>query len=159
MERFDKNEAMMWLDMAHTYALHNSGCTKVQVGAAIVNEIKNGISFGANVTAPNKCQTSGCLRVAKYGDNAKKHRLPGDCRAVHSEVEAIIAANTDLRGCTIYVTRYPCEACARAICLAGITSVVYGRAQEISAETLDIFNYYMVDVHHVKDWSAEDITT
>jgi deoxycytidylate deaminase len=60
---------------------------------------------------------------------------------------------------SIYVTRYPCEACARAIVAAGIKHVYYGRQQEISDETKLIFATAGVEVVWVKTWTAEDILT
>ena len=144
-----------WLDMANVYAGIMSGCTKVTVGSVIV---KNGraLSYGANRAVPDLCQFRGCLRVEKYGDNDKTHRSPADCRAIHSEIDAICNAREDLRGATIYVTRYPCEACARAIVSAGIMRVVYGRQQKISDETDRIFADGGVNVIWDKDWDAPD---
>lgn len=144
-----------WLDIADHYAKTASGCTKVQVGSVIV---KNGniVSFGANRTFPDLCKARGCLRVEKYGNNDKTHRGPSDCRALHSEVDAICNAPVYLTGATIFVTRYPCEACARAIASAGIKEVVYGRNQKISEETEAIFERYGIDVVWVKEWDAPD---
>lgn len=145
-----------WLDMANIYAGIMSGCTKVTVGAVIVNNDR-AVSFGANRAVPDLCQTRGCLRVEKYGDNNKTHRSPADCRAIHSEVDAICNAREDLKGTTIFVTRYPCEACARAIVSAGISRVIYGRQQSISEETAHIFEDADVDVVWNKDWDAPDV--
>ena len=136
-----KDPIMLYLKAAGAYAKEYSGCTKVSVGCCIV---KNDtiISMGANRACPNLCKTKGCLRVAKYGDNSKEHRNPDDCRAIHSEADAIAKAarnGISVAGATMYVTRYPCEACARLIAAAGIKVVVYGRQQGISAMTEEIF--------------------
>lgn len=153
------NLKFMELDMAHRYAMTCSGCIKVQVGSTITKD-RRIISFGANRTIPNLCGSlRGCLRVEKYGDNSKEHRNPADCRAIHSEVDAICNAakggiSTD--GATIYVTRYPCEACARVIVSAGIKTVVYGRKESISDETRKIFESNHVECYHFADWNAED---
>lgn len=146
-----------YLDMAHTYARGRSGCTKVTVGSVITDEQGSILAFGANASIPNLCRRQGCLRVTKYGNNAKEHRLPSDCRAVHSEVDAICHLEKSARGGRIYVTRYPCEACARAIVAAGISHVYYGRKQEISEETKAIFKSEDVTVCHVSMWDAEDV--
>ena len=42
----------------------------------------------------------------------------------HAEYKAIIGGPS-VRGCTLYVTQYPCERCAKVIVQAGITKVVY----------------------------------
>lgn len=146
-----------WLSMADTYAKAMSGCTKVQVGAVIVKD-NRAIGFGANRAIPDLCRYRGCLRVELYGDNDKTHRSPTDCRAIHSEIDAICNAVERVDGASIYITRYPCEACARAIVAAGITRVYYGREQEISKVTQQIFNTADVRVVHVKDWIAPDKT-
>ena len=43
----------------------------------------------------------------------------------HAEYKAIIGIPPSVRDCTLYVTKYPCYECARAIVQAGITKVVY----------------------------------
>lgn len=144
-----------WLDMADYYANRMSGCRKVTVGSIIV---KHGsvIGMGANRAFPDLCKARGCLRVEKYGNNDKTHRGPADCRALHSEIDAICNLNASAHGATIYVTRYPCESCARAIVSVGIKTVVYGRSQEISDEAYRIFEAGHVAVIWVNDWDALD---
>ena len=44
----------------------------------------------------------------------------------HAELNAILNRNsTDLGGCTIYTTLFPCNECAKAIIQSGITEVVF----------------------------------
>lgn len=154
------NLTKRYLDLANLYAKQFSQCKKVQVGSVIVDDsIDNNrlISLGTNITIPFNCKACGCLREQKYGENSKLHRNPEDCRAVHSEVNAILNAKTDVAGKSIYITRYPCEACARAIVNAGISRVFYGRAQKISEETAKIFYAYGVECYHIHDWEEEDV--
>lgn len=150
-------ETNFYLTAAQQYANNNTTCLKVAVGCVIVP--KDGIAvFGANRSVDLDCTVSGCLRVQKYGENSKQHRNPSDCRAVHSEVDAITRAATwgiPTVGAVAYVTRYPCEACARALVAAGISEVVYGRKAEISEETEAIFGYNGVKVTHAK-WDFDD---
>lgn len=151
----------MYLDIANRYAASHSGCSKVTVGAVIVKNYgktnENIISIGANRAIPNLCLTArGCLRVELYGDDSKNHRLPSDCRALHSEVDAISKAGQDLTGCDIFVTRYPCEACARAIIASGIKRVWWGREQDISEQTRHMFETYNIEYHWLRDWTEED---
>ena len=147
-----------YLDMAYKYADCMSGCRKVAVGSVIV---KNGSirSFGANQAIPDLCRgVGGCLRVAKYGNNSKEHRNPADCRAIHSEIDAICMAakmGNDIDGSTIYVTRYPCESCAKAIVAAGIKTVYYGGTAQISPETQEIFETYGVDCYFIDNWRED----
>lgn len=146
------------LALASVYAKMHSGCTKVAVGSIIYNG-KIMLSAGANKTDLNLCKSVGCLRLQRYGDNGKAHRNPDDCRAIHSEIDAIAQAGQNLMGAAIYVTRYPCEACARAIVAAGISTVVYGRKQKVSPMTQRIFEGNNVDVIHIWDYEEDDVTT
>lgn len=152
------NKNMLYLKMAGEYAKNHTGCTKVSVGSCI--RTKTGIIvFGANRAIPDLCKTQGCLRIEKYGNNSKAHRNPEDCRAIHSEADAISKAARDgvvLEGATIFVTRYPCEACARLIVSAGIKKVVYGRNQLVSQMTSQIFQEAKVTCHNFKDYMEED---
>lgn len=147
-----------YLDLAYAYAQKKSGCNKVAVGSLIS---KNGsvVSMGANRTMPDLCKCRGCLRVEKYGDDSKSHRNPEDCRAIHSEVDAITSAaknGINVEGAIIYVTRYPCEACARAVISAGIDTVIYGGTAEISEQTKQLFDFYNVECIHVKNWKEDN---
>ena len=145
------------LKIAQNYADINSGCLKVHVGCLITKD-SNIIALGANRCLPNFCITArGCLRVELYGENSKEHRNPEDCRAIHAEIDAIAHSREPLVGSTIYVTRYPCEACAKAIVSAGIAKVVYGRQQPISEYTRKIFEHYNIDVYHYKAFDSPDV--
>ena len=146
------------LDLAYSYANMMSGCRKVAVGSAIV---KDGviIGMGANKAIPDLCNTPmGCLRVAKYGNDSKQHRDPADCRAIHSEIDAICMvakAGISTDGASIYVTRYPCESCAKAIVASGIKTVYYGGTTKISPATQEIFETYGVDCYFIDNWKED----
>ena len=155
-----ETKSTMYLELAGKYAKHMSGCTKVKVGSCIV---KNGniVAMGANRAVPDTCKYRGCLRVELYGNNSKEHRNPGDCRAIHSEIDAISQAarnGVSLEGATIYVTRYPCEACARAIIASGISYIVYGRNQPMSGITRKMLDSARVCYANDKSYTEEDTT-
>lgn len=143
------------LDIAQAYADRYSGCRKVSVGCAIVDGDRI-VSLGANRSIPDLCKRRGCLRVEKYGEDSKSHRLPSDCRAIHSEVDAIIKAAQNLKGFSAYVTRYPCEACARALITAGIGRVYYGGSASISKETEQMLEDSGVLVMKVDSWKTDN---
>lgn len=166
----DRNLAHQILDRANLYALKNSGCNKVQVGSAILTtdvQVRSAILttagsliFGSNYVIGNLCVIKGCQRIELYGEDSKNHRLPSDCRSLHSEINAIctaVANGKSTYNAKIYITRYPCEACARAIVAAGIREVYYGREQEISDQTKEIFDLGGVKVYWVKDWIEKDV--
>ena len=149
---------MFYLELAGKYAKEHTGCTKVSVGSCIVKN-DSVVSLGANRAIPNLCAGRGCLRVELYGSNSKLHRNPEDCRAIHSEVDAIGKAarnGISLDGATIYVTRYPCEACARLIITAGIKKVVYGRNQKISDLTRHMFESAGVEFYNESRYMEDD---
>ena len=152
-----KEEYMKALDKAQSYADACSTCAKVKVGSMIMTKEKIPV-FGAN-HGINNCISEGCRRIKLYGNASKEHRLPSDCDSIHSEVDAIGTAakqGTRLQGATIYVTRYPCEACARAIAASGIKRVVYGRKEDISEYTERILRSSNVEVIKVEDWERDD---
>lgn len=145
-----------FLDLAQNYADKHSTCCKVKVGSLIRTEDFQ--VCGCNHGVHN-CKKNGCRRIMLYGNASKEHRLPSDCDSVHSEVDAICTAakkGIKLKGATIYVTRYPCEACARAIAASGISRVVYGRDESISPYTATILASANVEVVHVLSWKRED---
>lgn len=154
------------MELAYNYAKQRSGCVKVQVGAAITEKdfpVIYPMEFGTNVTYPVSCKEHGCRRQELYGEDSKNHRLPSDCRAIHAEIDCItkfcnsmkIARYNIMDNLCMIVTRYPCEACARAIVNTGfIKRVVYGGEQEISEETQKIFESANVEVVHI-NWKPE----
>lgn len=148
-----------YLDFAALFAKKMSGCVKVQVGSVLV---QNGqmVAFGANRAIPDLCTTKrGCLRVERYGDDSKAHRNPEDCRAIHSEIDAICSAaslGVCVEGADLFVTRYPCEGCAKAIVTAGIRRVYYGGTTHPSQWTIDLFKLAGVTCCHVNGWSEDN---
>ena len=44
---------------------------------------------------------------------------------VHAELNAILNSTRSLRGCTLYVSLFPCNECAKAIIQSGIRKIVY----------------------------------
>lgn len=161
----DRDYIHSCLDLAHDYANKKSGCEKVKVGCLLMCRDRYDLNIeysvlGSNIGIGYNCLKDGCRRIKLYGDCSKNHRLPSDCNSLHSEINAI--ANAAKRGvCTMgavmFVTRYPCEACARAIVSAGIMTVYYGREQEISEYTKQILDAGGVEYYHVYDWKASDV--
>lgn len=143
-----------YLDMAQLFADKLSGCRKVAVGCVIVKEDRM-ISFGANRSVSFPCKTSGCLRVLKYGEDSKSHRNPEDCSSIHSEIDALSNLRESAAGAIAYVTRYPCEGCAKALISAGIKEVVYGGTARISDMTADMFDEYNVRCVWLPDWKTD----
>ena len=53
---------------------------------------------------------------------------------VHAELNAILNTTTSIKGCSIYVTHFPCNECAKAVIQSGIAEIVY--ASDKHAEQL-----------------------
>lgn len=147
------------LQRIHEKAKKLSTCCKAQVGAEIH---KSGcLSFGYNLSMPGNCKADGCHRMKIYGEDSKNHRLPSDCYAIHAEIYAIATAARSLHGAglygaTMYVTRYPCEACARAIVAAGIKRVIYGGIEEVSEQTQQILDLGDVEAVYIPiEWGGD----
>ena len=94
-----------------------------QVGACIVNEEKKIVGIGYNGFPKNcsddylpwsRTSTKGSILDTKY---------PFVC---HAEMNAIMNKNeANLKNCTIYVSMFPCNDCAKLIIQSGIKRVVY----------------------------------
>uniref|UniRef100_UPI0037E89EA3 deoxycytidylate deaminase-like n=1 Tax=Semicossyphus pulcher TaxID=241346 RepID=UPI0037E89EA3 len=92
---------------------------KTQVGACIVNQEREIVAIGYN-RMPNGCD--GKLSW----DTDKKSSDYKNLYVCHAELNAIMNKNNaDVKGCTIYVTLFPCNECAKLIIQAGIKRVVY----------------------------------
>jgi len=90
-----------------------------QVGACIVNENKRIVGIGYN-GMPHGCnddeypwEREGDFMNTKYA------------YVVHAELNAILNSTAPLKNCSIYVSLFPCNECAKAIIQSGITEVVY----------------------------------
>jgi dCMP deaminase len=86
-----------------------------QVGAVIAdNRTKKVISSGYN-------------GFPRYLDDDKipKTRPEKYLYVVHAELNAILHAERDLTGCTLYVSVFPCSECMKAVIQTGIKDVVY----------------------------------
>lgn len=90
-----------------------------QVGACIVNNDNHIISVGYNGTPTGIDDDN--MPWNRTGEFLNT-KYPYVC---HAELNAILNNIADLKNCTIYVTMFPCNECAKAIIQSGIKSVVY----------------------------------
>lgn len=92
-----------------------------QVGACIVNSDNKIVSVGYN-GMPIGCNDDD-MPWERTGETALDTKYPFVC---HAELNAILNSNIgNLSGCTVYVTLFPCNECAKAIIQSGIKKVVY----------------------------------
>jgi dCMP deaminase len=102
-----------------------------QVGAVIVRPDRTVVSLGYNGFP------RGTDDYHQYLTN-RKTKLR---RTVHAEINAIVTAPENVRGCTLYVTPlHPCAACAGTIIQAGIKRVVAHMAKAPHEDWIEEFN-------------------
>ncbi len=90
-----------------------------KVGACIVNDEKRIVGIGYN-GFPKGCEDEIFpWEVDEDYSNSKYAYV------VHAELNAILNSSQKLTGCTIYVSHFPCNECAKAIIQSGIVEVVY----------------------------------
>ena len=91
-----------------------------QVGACIVNPKKRIVGIGYNGLP------YGCDDDVFPWDNDKEGFLDNKYPyVVHAEPNAILNATCPLEGCTLYVTLFPCNECAKLVIQSGIKKIVY----------------------------------
>ena len=90
-----------------------------QVGACIVSPDNKILSIGYN-GFPYGCEDDE-FPWARDGQFLET-KYP---YVVHAELNAILNSIQDLHGCTLYVSLFPCNECAKAIIQSGIKEVIY----------------------------------
>lgn len=98
-----------------------------KVGACIVNPKRRIVGIGYN-GLPFGCDDNDYpwSREGDYLDTKYPY-------VVHAEPNAILNSNSSLENCTMYVTLFPCNECAKLIIQSGIKELVY--ASDKYAET------------------------
>lgn len=119
-----RNDYISWDEYFMGIAMLSAERSKdnsTQVGACIVNSDKKIISVGYN-GMPTGCMDDE-MPWERDGDTSLDTKYPFVC---HAELNAILNSNIgNLSGCTVYVTLFPCNECAKAIIQSGIKRVVY----------------------------------
>lgn len=105
-------------------------CWWRQVGAVAVKDGKV-IFCGFNKMLPNddECYKIGCIR-----DSIQPGKQPEICSVTHAEATIISLAakeGVSLDGTTLYVTHFPCPACAKLVALVGFRKLVYSRGSSV----------------------------
>lgn len=117
-----KNKILTWdeyfMSLSHLSGKRSKD-PSTQVGACIVNQNKRIVGIGYN-GMPYGCnddeypwEREGDFMNTKYA------------YVVHAELNAILNSTVPLKNCSIYVSLFPCNECAKAIIQSGITEVVY----------------------------------
>jgi len=102
-------------------AAQRSKDPSTQVGACIVNNEMKIVGVGYN-GFPIGCSDDS-LPWSKSAQDRLETKYPYVC---HAELNAIINKNSsDVRGCIMYVTLFPCNECAKLAIQAGISKIIY----------------------------------
>lgn len=107
-----------FMGLAHLSS-YRSKDPNTQVGAAIVDENHRVVSVGYN-GFPKGCSDNDFPWAREGGVLDTKYAF-----VVHAELNAILNSKGPVTGCTIYVSLFPCNECAKAIIQAGIKRIVY----------------------------------
>ena len=107
-----------FMGLAHLSALRSKD-PNTQVGAAIVDENHRVVSVGYN-GFPTGVSDEEFPWGRDGGVLDSKYAF-----VVHAELNAILNSQRSVRGCTIYVSLFPCNECAKAIIQSGIKKIVY----------------------------------
>lgn len=117
-----RNNVLGWesyfMGIAHLSALRSKD-PNTQVGAVIVDEDKKVVSIGYN-GFPKGCDDDTYPWTSEGSTLDSKYAY-----VVHAELNAILNSPRSVKGCTLYVSLFPCHECAKAIIQSGITSIVY----------------------------------
>lgn len=107
-----------FMGIAHLSS-YRSKDPSTQVGACIVNANKRIVGIGYN-GLPKGCEDDvfPWEREGEFLDTKYPY-------VVHAELNAILNSTRRLDGCTIYVSLFPCNECAKAIIQSGISEIVY----------------------------------
>lgn len=117
-----RQDVLSWdsyfMGLAHLSAKRSKD-PSTQVGAVIVDSNKHVIGIGYN-GLPVGCSDDEFPweRDGEFGDTKYPY-------VVHAELNAILNSTSSLKGCTIYVSLFPCNECAKAIIQSGISRIVY----------------------------------
>ena len=107
-----------FMGLAHLSGLRSKD-PNTQVGARIIDKDKKVVSIGYN-GMPRGCDDEDFPWEREGGFLDTKYAY-----VVHAELNAILNSPRSVKGCTLYVSLFPCNECAKAIIQSGIKKVVY----------------------------------
>ena len=115
-------DAITWdqyfMGLAHLSAKRSKD-PSTQVGAVIVDQNKKIVGIGYNGLPTGLSDDE--FPWDREGDFLKSKYA----YVVHAELNAILNSITDLDSCSLYVSLFPCNECAKAIIQSGIKEIVY----------------------------------
>ena len=110
-----------------------STCDRAFVGCVVVNKDHRIVSTGYNGSV------AGNPHCSEVGHTMRD----GHCIAtIHAEMNALLYCAKEgipVKGCTAYVTHFPCLNCSKALIQAGIEKIYYKNAYRVDDYALDLF--------------------
>lgn len=126
-----------------------STCDRAFVGCVLVNKDHRIVSTGYNgsVTGNPHCSEVG-------------HTMrDGHCIAtIHAEMNALLYCAKEgipVKGCTAYITHFPCLNCSKALIQAGIEKIYYKHAYRVDDYALSLFEKNGVQLQQIAPESKE----
>jgi dCMP deaminase len=119
-----------------------STCDRAFVGCVLVRD-KRILTTGFNGSPAGQphCDEIGHLLV------------DGHCvRTIHAETNAIIQAalhGVSTKGCTCYMTHFPCINCTKALINAGVTRLVYSVAYRIDENAFEFLKRAEIEIRQL----------
>ena len=155
------NEIKEIFNKAYTYAMNNSTCMKVKVGSACLVDNTLITACNCSIEDSKNCIKLGeCYKYKITGIYESCEETRKYCSAIHSEINLINRLKTlgfevAMPTMTLFVTRYPCENCAKNIVDFGFKKVYYCGKQEISDEVKKIFKINGIDYKWYPEFDFE----
>ena len=118
-----------FMGIAHLSALRSKD-PNTQVGAVIVDQEHKVVSIGYNGFP------KGCSDDEYPWENEGSSLETKYVYVVHAELNAILNSPRTVKGCSIYVSLFPCHECAKAIIQSGILEIVYESDKYASSESV-----------------------
>lgn len=120
-----------FMSLAHLSGMRSKD-PNTKVGACIVNNNNRIVGIGYN-GMPYGCSDKdypwsreGVFTETKYA------------YVVHAELNAILNSTSSLENCSIYVSLFPCNECAKAIIQSGIKEVVYENDKYAKSDSVKV---------------------
>lgn len=102
-------------------AAQRSKDPNTQVGACIVNSNNKILGEGYNGFPIGISDNDDQITWGRNGDPLHTKYL----YVCHAEMNAVMNKTSDINGCTVYITLFPCNNCAKILIQSGIKKVVY----------------------------------
>lgn len=117
-----------------------STCDRAFVGCVLVNKDHRIVSTGYN----------GSLSGNSQCDEVGHTMRDGHCIAtIHAEMNALLYCAKEgisVKGCTAYVTHFPCLNCTKALIQAGILGICYKSSYRVDEYALELIKLNNIEI-------------